>query len=91
MTFSGNSTNGTVGHGLGVVPSMVIWKQRNAIEDWQVYHVSLGNANSLRLNSTNASAGASAWQSVTPTSSVVYLGAGSTNQTGQNNVRNRKK
>jgi len=86
VTFSGNSTNGTVGHGLGAVPSMVIWRCRNQVEDWLVYHVSIGNANALRLNTTAASAGSSAWQSVTPTSSVVYLGAGSTNQTGQNNL-----
>jgi hypothetical protein len=86
VTFSGNSTNGTVGHGLGAVPSMVIWKCRNQVEDWQVYHISVVASESLRLNTTAARAGSSAWQSTTPTSSVVYLGAGSTNQTGQNNL-----
>jgi hypothetical protein len=86
VTFSGNSTNGTVGHGLGAVPSMVIWKCRNQVEDWQVYHISVAASESLRLNTTAARAGSSAWQSTTPTSSVVYLGAGSTNQTGQNNL-----
>jgi len=86
VTFSGNSTNGSVGHGLGAVPSMVIWRCRNQVEDWLVYHVSIGNADALRLNTTAASFGASAWQTATPTSSVVLLGAGSTNQTGQNNL-----
>jgi len=86
VTYSGNSTNATVGHGLGIAPSMIFYKPRNQVEDWLVYHVSIGNADALRLNTTAASFGASAWQSTTPTSSVVYLGAGSTAQTGYNNV-----
>jgi hypothetical protein len=86
VTYSGNSTNATVGHGLGVAPNMIFYKPRNQTEDWLVYHVSIGASNILRLNTTAASGGASAWQSTTPTSSVVYLGAGSTAQTGYNNI-----
>ena len=32
----------TVGHGLGVAPSMVIWKRTDGSSNWQVYHTSTG-------------------------------------------------
>jgi hypothetical protein len=48
----------TVGHGLGVVPSMIILKPRNiAGENWIVYHTSLGAAptnTGVYLNTTSA-------------------------------------
>jgi hypothetical protein len=72
VTYTGNSTNGaTVGHGLGVVPSMVIVKCRTLAESWHCYHVSLGNAQKILLNSTAAVSATSVWNSTTPTSSVV--------------------
>jgi hypothetical protein len=46
--------NFTVGHGLGITPSMVIVKSRDATGVWYVYHTSLPTDYYLRLNSTNA-------------------------------------
>jgi hypothetical protein len=52
VTYTGNgSSSATVGHGLGVVPAMVITKPRSASGDWFVAHTSLGNGN-LILNQT---------------------------------------
>ena len=82
VTYTGNGSNSTVGHGLGVVPSFIILKQRNQIDNWLVYHTSIGASNFLRLNTTGASTSGTPWQSTTPTSSVVYLGSGSTSQSG---------
>jgi hypothetical protein len=58
VTYTGNSTNGaTVGHGLGVTPSMIILKSRSlSPSNWVVTHVSFANQNNnyLSLNETSA-------------------------------------
>jgi hypothetical protein len=43
----------TFGHGLGVAPAMVIYRQANSNSNWQVYHKSTGTG-LLQLNNTNA-------------------------------------
>ena len=53
VTYSANGSTGTVGHGLGVAPRMIIVKKRNAVERWCVFHTSTSNAY-LYLNETNA-------------------------------------
>ena len=54
VTYSGNGTSGaTVGHGLGVTPSMIIIKGRNAStggSNWLVEHSSISN--SIQANSS---------------------------------------
>ena len=76
VTYTGTGSAGaTVGHGLGAVPSMIIFKRRNANANWQVYHTSLGNANSMYLHLTNGSAGSPGMlNSTTPTSTLITLG-----------------
>ena len=60
VTYTGNGTAGaTVGHGLGVVPSMVIVKQRNGVRDWFVKHISLSSSNNVLLSTTSAQFNAS--------------------------------
>jgi hypothetical protein len=80
VTWTGAGSTGTVGHGLGVAPSMIIAKRRNTTTNWQVYHSSLGATNQVCLNLTNASFSTTTWNNTTPTSSVfsvdnVELGA----------------
>jgi hypothetical protein len=82
VTWTGTGANATVGHGLGVAPSMVIAKCRNtAALDWPVYHSSLTNAaTSIYLNLTNAAVvggGPGIWNSTAPTSSVFSVGTSS--------------
>ena len=76
VSYTGNGTAGaTVGHGLGVAPSMVIAKCRTADAGWPVFHTSLGGSNFVRLNQTSASASNSVmWNNTTPSSTVVTLG-----------------
>jgi hypothetical protein len=78
VTYTGNATAGaTIGHGLGVAPQMVIVKQRSGVQDWVVYHVSVGNTGALFLQSTSAVAtNILYWNNTTPSSSVVTLGSG---------------
>lgn len=70
FTKGGTSTAKTVGHGLGVAPSMIIEKVRNAVDNWPVYHISIGATNYLELNTTIASSSGNPWGNTTPTSSV---------------------
>ena len=77
VTYSSTSTNATIGHGLGVAPKMIIVKGRNNVQDWYVYHTSLGAGKYILLNGTGASVtDAGLWQNTTPTSSVFSIGAG---------------
>jgi len=83
VTYTGNEVAGaTVGHGLGVAPSMIIVKRRDgAAVDWAVYHASIGATKYLTLNTTAAEGTSSAyWNNTAPTSSVFSLNnSGSTN------------
>ena len=71
------SGSGTIGHGLGVAPVMIINKPRTGTIDWTVYHISMGNAAYLRLNTTAAAVTGSAivWNSTSPTSTVFSQGS----------------
>jgi hypothetical protein len=76
VTFTGQTSGvGTVGHGLGVAPSLKIIKARANAYGWPIYHVSLGNTSYVVLNSTNASTiDPNEWNNTSPTSSVFTLG-----------------
>ena len=73
--YTGNSTTGaTVGHGLGATPKMIIIKSLG-VENWEVYHASLGNTQGIYLNETNAAFTTSArWNNTSPTNSVWTMG-----------------
>jgi hypothetical protein len=74
VTYTGNGTlNATIGHGLGVAPSMVIIKNRVGTNNWDIYHIS--NGAQKYMDFTTAAVGSlSTIFPTTPTSSVVYLG-----------------
>jgi hypothetical protein len=71
---SGAAGQKTVGHGLGVAPSMIITKSRDsATFNWGVYHRSVTDTTSkfLRLNTTDAVVTFSTvWGAALPTSTV---------------------
>jgi hypothetical protein len=79
VTYTGTGANATVGHGLGVAPSMIIVKTRSvAANDWRVYHVSLGATKYINLNEGLAAAVyALNWNNTEPTSSVFTIGTNS--------------
>jgi hypothetical protein len=79
-TYTGNGTAGaTVGHGLGVTPSMVIIKSRTGgTSSWLVWFTGFTGLEYILLESTAAKASASSvWNSTAPNSTVVTLGTGS--------------
>ena len=85
VSYTGTGANATVGHGLGVAPSMVITKRLSSTDDWIVWNKGLTNpASYLYLNSSNAEMGSvAAYQNITPTSTLLYPGTdGRTNGNG---------
>jgi hypothetical protein len=88
VTYTGTGSNATVGHGLGVAPSMVIVKSRTNAYDWVVYNSNIGNTNKLYLNLNSGSVSDStAWNNTSPTSTVFSLGSNvGVNQSSSNHV-----
>ena len=76
VTYSGTGNFGeSVGHGLGVAPSMIIARRLNGVEDWGVYHKALGASKYIILNTTGAEqSSTSRWGGVAPTNSVFTVG-----------------
>ena len=88
LTFTGTGAVGTIGHGLGVAPSMIIVKNRpTAGTSWVTYHASVGATKYLLLNTTDAATvGSAQWNDTAPTSTVFTMGNTSANTSGQSSV-----
>ena len=90
VSYTGNNTAGaTIGHGLGVAPSMMIVKSRNSANPWIVYHKSIGETKAMYLNLTIASYTATnIWNDTAPTSSVFSVGSNddSTNKSNEPHI-----
>jgi hypothetical protein len=88
VTYTGTIANATVGHGLGVAPSMIIARNRSNIVNWVVYHSSLTSASYyLTLDESNGQISNSIfWQGVAPTSTVFSLGANSSSNGSSSNI-----
>ena len=76
--WSGTGSAGTIAHGLGAVPKMIIVKRLDSADTWWVYHSALGNNDAyLALNEQNAvstSGGSGLWNSTAPTNQVFSVG-----------------
>ena len=78
-TWTGTGSAGTIGHGLGVKPSLVLAKKTGASQNWYVYHSSLGATKYLHLNTyTSEGTASSVWNNTEPTTSVISLGTDTT-------------
>jgi hypothetical protein len=77
VSWTGTGSTGTVGHGLGATPSMIIIKERNNATSWIVYHhknTSAPATDYLLLNSTQATDDyADYFNDTEPTSSVFTI------------------
>ena len=87
-TYTGTGSNGTIGHGLGVAPDVVLVKSRSETESWQMYHQGMGAFKAVELDGNGSVVtNSNRWQNTSPTSSVSYLGTGnSVNKSSQNYV-----
>lgn len=78
-TYTGTGSAGTIGHGLGATPNMIIVKARSlAGRNWSVYHSALGPTYVTWLNLTSASSNTGRtgyWNDTSPTSTVFTVGS----------------
>jgi len=80
--YTATGNNATVGHGLGVAPKMILFKNLNRTssnaQSWGVYHQALGNTKFLQLDTTGAENQTSPtslfFNDTSPTSSVFSIG-----------------
>ena len=76
VTYTGTGSTTTVGHGLGVKPDLVIYKERNNANSWRVMTDVSGTLKRLYLNATDVEASIID-SSTAPTSTVLNIGTGS--------------
>jgi len=83
-SFTGTQTAGTIAHGLGAVPKLIIVKARTQEDGWYVYHVSNTATKYQRMETTGTlGSGAAFWNDTAPTSTVFSVGNGTgTNYNG---------
>ena len=86
VKFTGTGANATVGHGLGVAPSMILFKNYSSANNWLVYNKNLGATKFLYLNVTDAEGTDTGhFNNTEPTSSVFTVGtANGTNKNAEN-------
>ena len=78
VTATGTGSAKTIAHSLSAVPQVIISKEKSgSINDWVMYHESLGNNKKMVLNETNAVSTDSCWNNTTPTSSVFSVSGAS--------------
>lgn len=87
ISYSGNQTAATVGHGLSQAPEMIIAKSRTVAQNWAVYHKDAGSNYWLQLNGTIAKIDEPIWNDTTPTDSVFSMNANVIiNKSGSTNI-----
>ena len=84
--YTGTGSAGTIAHGLGVKPAMIIFKNRERSVNWLVYHKDIAATKFLYLNVTDAEGTDSGhFNDTEPTSTVFSVGgANGTNYSGEN-------
>ena len=79
VTYTGTTSAGTIAHGLGAVPKMIIIKNRDdGAENWAVYHAGIASdaeTDYMYLDTNNAAADdANLFNDTAPTSTVFSIG-----------------
>jgi hypothetical protein len=75
VAYTGTGVARTVTHNLGVVPELMIVKNRNsAFYGWSVYHSATGNTKRLEIDTTSSANSVISWNNTTPTETVFTLG-----------------
>ena len=78
VSYTGTGSVGSIGHGLGSTPKMIIKKKRSGADAWNVWQTSIGDGSkALFLNLTNAIDTNANYASNVPTSSLFYVGTDS--------------
>jgi len=73
--YTGTGSTGTIAHGLGVKPGLIIIKSTTAAQQWSVYHKAMGATDALVMNTTAAKDTSSIfWNDTEPTSTLFTIG-----------------
>jgi len=89
VQYAGASSAKTIGHGLGVVPEMIIVKTYSSGYEWAVYHKETGHGKNLYLDSSGGASNTTTfWNNTAPTNQVFSTGGQIiyTNYSGQNYI-----
>ena len=80
VTWVATGAASTIGHGLGVVPKMIIPKSTTSVDGWYLYNAGVATdpeTDYMLLNTTAAAVdGSTLWNDTAPTSSVFTVGTG---------------
>ena len=77
LKYTGTGSVGTIPHGLGKEPSMIIVKRTDTTSQWSVYFKDLGNGYHIPLDTADSPVdSANYWNDTSPTSSVFTVGTG---------------
>ena len=87
VSYTGSGSNATVGHGLNAALDFIIIKDRDAGQDWAVWHTGLPTPTTgfMSLNLQDSQSNSAAyWNSTVPTNSVFSLGTAAAVNTNGN-------
>jgi len=87
ITYDGDGAAATLGHGLGAVPHLIIQKNLDDTENWQIYHhknTSAPETDYLTFTTNATGDQASRWNDTAPTSTLITIGSDSSvSQSGE--------
>ena len=85
---TGTASAGTITHGLGGIPRLIITKNLTSTSNWRMYWAPLGAGNGINLNETAGDySDANLWNGTVPTSTVYSIGSSNdTNASGDDFV-----
>ena len=76
VSYTGTGANMTIGHGLGAVPDLMIFKPRSTADNWPVWYNGFVASRYVYLNKTSAAyTHAPFMNSTLPTSTLITLGS----------------
>ena len=80
LTFNYGSGSQTLGHGLGKPPQWIMGKTQDNSTAWVIFHKSTGANKWFNYNTSPANSGNAVWDNAMPTSTLINLGTGMSNQ-----------
>jgi hypothetical protein len=87
VTWSGTSSNGTIGHGLGVAPKVIIcFGYSSGTNSWTVGHNSLSWNNGIYLETGTSFSNSTLWNNTAPTNDVFSVGSFSGTNSSQSMI-----
>ena len=87
ITYSGNGSNSTIGHGMTKKPAFIVVKNLNDSDHWAIYHESMTADFYTAFTGSIFSNNATFWNDTEPTTSVISIGTNNrVNGSGDNFV-----